>query len=369
MTTPFLPPLDPPKDLTNRPARELVGHRITNVNNGDEITAPIGPLVPWESITLLTVPPGHGFTLREQPAAIHDYKQLNKTHFDASPYNAARIVTNVKRIGAATSRLKLRYSTTGQDGTFVDAGADLAGASAELAVKLTQPGVRIGAAPLIAAALAPDGVYWEVVSVGGDGVVSPMIGNVEIQFLRKTFRACTWTTIVAPEDFLTAGLSMPADPDWTLVGAVNGFQTGCVAPACLASIAIFRFGSGPTLNHYRHRQFSVADFPELEEGREVKLTGEMSWVYAHLACGVPPNPNVRLTLAVNGVTFTNVPSGFPPYDTSWLPFEIILPADGLGVNVAVGVFGDSGTCSLSLIGHFRNFRIEVRDGTPGEDCI
>ncbi len=367
MTTPivFTPPLDP----YHRPARELAGYVEINIDDGDEVLPPQLPLSPWESITLLTVPPGQGYTLREQPVAIKDYTELNKTHFDASPYNAARIVVNVKRAGVSTSRLKLRYSTTGQAGTFVDAGATIAGASAELAVKMNQVGVRIGAAPLIAGATAVDGVYWEVVSVGGDGVVSPMIGNVEIQFLRKTFRECTWTPIVGPDDFVDNGASMPGDLDWTHVGAVDGFVTGCIAPSCVAMIAIFRFGSGAVLNHYRHRQFSVGDFPELTEGREVRLTGEMSWTYAHLACGEPANPNVRVTLAVNGVVFTNVPSGFPPYDTAWLPFEIILPADGSGVDVAVGIFGDSGNCSLSLIGAFRNFELSVRDGTPGEDCI
>ncbi len=366
MTAPII--IGPPKSPYNRPARELAGYSVTNVGDGDEVEAPVGPLVPWESVTVLTVPAGQGYHLFQQPAALTDYHDLDKFHIEATPYNAARIIVNVKRAGAAGARAILRYSTSGQLGTFIDAGADLAGASMVLACRIDSPGIRIGAAPLIPAALAQGGVYWEVVWDNGDGVITPVIGNVIVQFFRKTFQACTWTQVVGPTDWVQSGYTIVGDPQWAKTGNVGGFQSGCVAPSCLAHFNSFRFGTGAALNGDATRQFSLGDLGAAN-GQTLRLTGEMSWTYAHLACGWLANPNVRLTLQVQGVTYTNVPSGFPPYDTAWNQVQVILPADGSGISVGFGLYGDNGECSLSVNGGWRNFSIERLDGNPGEDCI
>lgn len=359
--------LQPVADYYNRPPKELAGFTNTNINDGGEVLAPSRPSS-GESITLLTVPAGMGYSLVRQPAALTDYIGLDKVRYDAGSFNAARIVINVLRAGATGSKARLRYSTSGLLGTYIDAGINLSGVSTPLVCKIDSPGIKQGSLPLAIA--ARNDVYWEVVFEGGNGATTPVIGAVFVQFMVKQFKACTWTQIVAPGDMVQAGSSIAGDIRWTKTGNVGAFQSGCVAPSCLAHLNTFRFGSGASIDAAATRVFSVADYPSLTPGRSVRIQGEMSWTYLFLACGVPANPNIRLSLRAQGVTFTNVPSGFPPYDTNWLPVEILIPANGTGVTVGFGIYGDSGNCSVSINGLFRNFNIAVLDdGSGGEDCI
>jgi len=367
MTTPNT--LPPPLDFYNRPPKELAGFHKSSITNGGPLSAPTRP-TSGESITLYAPPAGRGLALREQPAALTDFFQLNKVKFDASSFNAARIVVNVHRAGAPDASARLFYSPTGQAGSYIDAGVDLSNNVLPLVCTIDAIGVRTGSGPIAEAARGD--VYWAVMWQDGDGVITPVLGAVFVQFMQKTFRACVWTVIVPPEDVVAPGETIMTDPQWTLVSEAgrDGFQSSCSPPTCLGWINLFRFGSGLSTNHYRHRTFSVLDYPELYEGRDVKITAEMAWTYAHFACGWEANPAYRLTLAVNGIVTTNVPSGFPPYDVSWLPIEIILPADGAGVDVAYGIFGDNGQCSVSVNGLIRNLQVEVLDdGVGGEDCI
>lgn len=362
--------LPPPKDPYNRPARELAGYVASTVDDGEEVGPP-GILSSSESITLYAPPAGRGLMLRAQPADVKDYFQLNKVKFDASPYNAARLEVNVFRAGALGARARLYYSTTGQDGSWVEAGVDSTGSATPfpLTCKIDAPGIRVGAGPIIAAAQAD--VYWAAFWDNGDGTTSPIIGAVFLQFLVATFRReCVWTVAVPPEDMLESGQSIPNDSRWTLTGNVSAFQTGCTAPSCLAMLATFRFGTGAPLDAEATRQFSLAELGAITAGRFARIRGEISWNYLFLTCGPEANPNIRLTVQVNGVRMTTMPSGFPPYDFNWLPFELTVPADSAGVLLGIGIYGDSGICSASLIGGVRNLQIEILDeGSDPSFCV
>lgn len=365
MTAPLR--IQPPADYYNRPPKELAGYQNTNVGDGEEVQAPTRP-TSGESITLLTCPAGMGCTLTRQPAALTDYIALDKVRYDAGSFNAARIVINVLRAGALGSRARLRYSPSGLIGTYIDAGINLAGVSTPLVCKIDSPGIKFGSLPLALAARTD--VYWEVVFENGDGTVSPVIGAVFVQFMERQFRACTWTTIVPTNDFVASGGSMMADSRWAMSGNVGAFQSGCTAPSCLAHLNTFRFGTGASIDAKGTRVFSVGDFPQLTPGRTARILGEMSWTYLFRTC--PQfNQFIRLTLSVNGVVYTNVPSGFPPYDTSWLQVTVPVNANGSGEIICeIGIFGDSGICSVSINGMFRNFQLQVLDdGSGGEDCI
>jgi len=363
MTSPVS--LPPPLDFYNRPPKELAGYQSSSGNG--PVRPPTSP-GPVESITLLTVPGGMGYGLVRQPLALTDYLALDKVKFDATAFNAARIVVNVDASGAGAPDAKARlfYSPSGLAGTWLDAGIDLAGAPRQLTCAINTPGILTGSGPIATAARAD--VYWAVFWQGGDGVLTPLLGAVFVQFMVKRFVACVWTTVVTTGDMLTPGLSINSDSRWTKTGNVGAFQSGCTGPGCLAWVNTFRFGTGALLNCDASRVFTLAD-RGVPAGTLLKITGEMSWTYAHFACGEIANPDVRLTLQVNNVVFSNVPSGFPPYDTAYNPFEIIVPADGSGVPVGVGLYGDNGECSLSVNGQFRNFQIEAYSNTSSDDCI
>lgn len=177
--------LPPPKDPYNRPARELAGYVAQSVEDGGEVLPP-GLAGPSESITLYAAPAGRGLLLREQPIAITDYFATNTVKFDASAYDAARLVVNVHRAGASGARARLFYSLTGQEGSFIDAGIDLSGATAPLVCRIDTPGTRDGSRAIAVAARAD--VYWRAMWDLGDGVISPIIGGVFLQFMVKTFK-------------------------------------------------------------------------------------------------------------------------------------------------------------------------------------
>lgn len=359
-------PTSPVLDFYNRPPKELAGLFKKSITNGGPIQAPSRP-TSGESITLYAPPAGRGLLLREQPAAVTNYWQVSVVKYDASSFNAARIVVNVHRAGASGARARLYYSTTGQAGSFVDAGIDLSGNTLPLTCKIDALGVRDGSGPIATGARTD--VYFTVMWDNGDGTTSPVIGAVFLQFMVKTFRACVWTPVVSSAQMLGSGQSVLSDPNWTVTGDTGIFSSGCTGTSCLASVARFRFGSGAPINGIATRVFTAGDFPQLSPGKVARLNGEMSWSYLFRTCP-SLNADIRLTVSVQGVEMTTVPSGFPPYDFNWLPFTVEMPVDGSGITVSVGVFGESGICSVSVVGGFRLFNIEVLDdGNGGTDCI
>lgn len=214
MTSPIK--LPPPKSPYNRPARELAGYVAADVDDGEEVPTPTGPGFASEAISLLAA--FGPVTLYQMAAGLDPYLlAFKRTKYNATPYNYARITADVLEAGATTALLRLYYSLTGAAGTFVSAGLT------PIECAINAQGILVGGGFLVAA--ASDDVYWAVQAEGGDGVESPRLDLVTVQFeLAQNIQRPPQTRYFCP----TVPSVQPAadvfDGGWVDVFGVNSLE-------------------------------------------------------------------------------------------------------------------------------------------------
>jgi hypothetical protein len=165
------------KDAEGVTARALIGFATRTSPPGGPVNPPFSR--PGVGIGALTFYAGAGFPLQleAQPAEPINYFP-NYLWFNARPYTHIRIVVHNHAAGAANARLLALFSPTpGTPTSFMNAGRGLAPVS--LSITATGP-LKSGWIPMDLA--ARDDVGFRILAIGGDGVASPALGDVELEF-------------------------------------------------------------------------------------------------------------------------------------------------------------------------------------------
>lgn len=168
--------LPPPADYWNRPPKETAGYQ--------NISQPNGPVeggngAPGMGVGALTFHSFSGFPLelRAQPPGVTNYF-TNWLWYPASGHTHARIVTHNYKAGAATARLIARFSATPTNGaSFANAGRS----GTEIFASITPTGPIKGDWFALDPAARTD-IGFQIMAIGGDGVASPALGDVELEF-------------------------------------------------------------------------------------------------------------------------------------------------------------------------------------------
>lgn len=229
MTAPYRPP---PKSLDGRTARELYSYERTT-DNGDT-TLPPATLKATHMAALSIYDNEDSLRLVRQPATSFLYFGYNRKRYNAEPFTHARLCVDRKVAGASGATLRVEFTDDPTD----DSSWASAGSTVPVDVSLagTGPATTEGLVPLVAGARAD--VFFRVVAIGGDNVLSPEVNAVEIEFdsaplpTRERWYWRTGTPSVNPiDDSPTDVLEYETTPP-NPIGNPNAFW-GCAPPPIL----------------------------------------------------------------------------------------------------------------------------------------
>lgn len=214
MTSPA--PFNPPANPYGRTAKELLG--LGNRYGGSGMAGTGVGVLPFNVLS------GFGFQMVNMPAAATYWGWLTRPWYPAGWATHVRLVTDIGTAGFAGSRFVLQRCT---DITDPDDDANWAsvGISQECIVYIDQTGPRKGKWIKLSTLSRADNIF-RVVSIGGDGIVTPEHGLVyaEFEFRREPLRERWYWRQAAPAEqptwdnpttfYVNTDLDDPADDVW-----------------------------------------------------------------------------------------------------------------------------------------------------------
>lgn len=165
----------PVKSFDGRSARELFSIERTVPNDTEPPPPASGGAIPDVDLTIADG--GSVKVLTAQPSGVEDYYPRSPW-YDSSGANQIRVVIDdVETAGHTTARVIARQATSG-GGTFTDPGVGVSEVSAPIST--TGPQKSSGWTFLDPSAIGDR--VWKAFGIGGNGVLSPAVGGVHIQF-------------------------------------------------------------------------------------------------------------------------------------------------------------------------------------------